>query len=45
MYLFEEDKYEVNLGKLEKGREYTAYIKAMNAYAKTSKELKYKFTA
>ena len=43
MYLFEEDRYEVNLGKLKKGN-YTAYIKAMNPYAKCSEELKYKFT-
>lgn len=42
MYLFEKDGYEVNLGRLKKGK-YTAYIKAMNPYAKGSKELKYKF--
>ena len=42
MYLFEKDRYEVNLGRLKKEK-YTAYIKAMNPYAKGSKELKYKF--
>ncbi|MBR5112545.1 MAG: metallophosphoesterase [Clostridia bacterium] len=42
MYLFEDNKYEINIGKLKPGK-YTAYIKAMNPYAKTSKELKYKF--
>ena len=44
MYLAEEDRYDVNLGKLKSGKKYTAYIKAMNAYAKTSKEIKYRFT-
>ena len=44
MYLFEEDKYEVNLGALKPGRKYTACIKAMNAYAKTSEEIKKSFT-
>ena len=43
MYLFEEDKYDVNLGSLKPGK-YTAYIKAVNSYAKTSKELRYSFT-
>ena len=42
MYLFEDNKYEINIGKLKPGK-YTAYIKAMNPFAKTSKELKYKF--
>ncbi len=44
MYLFEEDKYDVNLGRLKPGKKYTAYIRAMNAYAKTSEEIKYRFT-
>lgn len=42
MYLFEDDRYEVNLGRLKPGKKYTACIKAMNAFAKTSKEIKYK---
>lgn len=45
MYLFEEDKYEVNLGKLESGKEYTVTLYALNAFAKTSKLQKYSFTA
>lgn len=45
MYLFEEDKYEVNLGKLESGKKYTVTLYALNAFAKTSKLQKYSFTA
>ncbi len=45
MYLFEEDKYDVNLGKLESGKTYKAKIVAMNAYAETSAPFTYTFTA
>ena len=45
MYLFEEDKYEVNLGKLDSGKKYKAQIVALNAFAETSKPLTYSFTA
>ena len=44
MYPAEEDRYEVSLGALKPGRKYTAYIRAMNAYAKTSKEIRLSFT-
>lgn len=44
MYLFEEDRYEVNLGVLESGKRYTAEIVALNAYAESSSPLKYRFT-
>lgn len=45
MYLFMDDKYEVNLGVLESGKNYTASITALNAYAETSSPLVYRFTA
>ena len=45
MYLFEDDKYEVNLGKLESGKKYTVSVYALSAFAKTSKLLKLSFTA
>lgn len=45
MYLFEDDKYSVNLGKLESGKEYTVTLYALNAFAKSSKLQKYSFTA
>ncbi len=44
MYLLEKDRYELKLGRLKSGK-YTVYVKAMNPYAKTSKEIKYTFTA
>ena len=43
MYLFEDDKYDINLGKLEKGK-YHVQIVAMNAYAELSSPLNYTFT-
>ncbi len=45
MYLFEEDSYEVNLGKLESGKEYTVSLYALSAFAKLSKLQTYTFTA
>lgn len=45
MYLFEEDSYTVNLGKLEQGKEYKVSVTAMNAYTQLSKPLTYSFTA
>ena len=45
MYLFEEDKYEVNLGQLQSGKKYNAQIVALNAYAEASKTLRYSFVA
>lgn len=45
MYLFMEDNYEVDLGKLESGEKYTVSITALNAYTELSKPLKYTFTA
>lgn len=45
MYLFMEDNYTVNLGKLETGKKYTVTIVAMNAYAECSAPLNYTFTA
>ena len=45
MYLFEEDKYEVNLGQLESGKKYNAQIVALNAFAETSDALRYSFVA
>jgi len=45
MYLFEEDKYDVNLGVLESGKTYNAQIVALNAYAEASKPLTYSFVA
>lgn len=45
MYLFEDNNYEVNLGKLESGKKYVANIVALNAYAETSKTLRYEFVA
>lgn len=43
MYLFEEDAYTVNLGKLESGKKYNVSITAMNAFAELSKPLKWSF--
>ncbi len=43
MYLFEEDKYDVNLGKLDSGS-YKVQVVALNAYAETSKPATYSFT-
>lgn len=45
MYLFEDDTYEVNLGKLESGKKYTVSVYALSAFAKTSKLQKLEFTA
>ena len=45
MYLFEEDKYEINLGKLESGKKYTITLYALNAFAKPSRLQRYSFTA
>ena len=45
MYLFEDDKYEVNLGKLESGKKYTVSLYALNAFAETSSPVNYSFTA
>lgn len=45
MYLFEDDKYEVNLGKLESGKKYNVVLYALNAFAETSKPVKFSFTA
>ena len=45
MYLFEEDKYEINLGKLESGKKYTVTLYALNAFAKPSRLQRYSFTA
>ncbi len=45
MYLFEDDKYEVNLGKLESGKTYKVVLYALNAFAKTSKPVNFSFTA
>ena len=45
MYLYMDDVYQVNLGKLESGKSYTAQIVALNAYSQTSKPLTYTFTA
>lgn len=45
MYLYEENIYDVNLGKLTAGKTYSVQIIALNAYAETSKALNYKFTA
>lgn len=43
MYLFEEDRYEVNMGVLKSGS-YKVQIVAMNAYAELSAPLTYSFT-
>lgn len=45
MYLYMDDTYEVNLGKLKKGKKYTVRITALNAYAQTSEPFVYEFTA
>ena len=45
MYLFEDDKYEVNLGKLESGKKYTVSVYALSAFSKLSKLQKIEFTA
>lgn len=45
MYLFEDDSYTVNLGKLQSGKTYCVSITAMNAFAELSKPLTYSFTA
>lgn len=45
MYLFEEDVYTVNLGKLETGKKYNVSVTAMNAFAELSEPLTYTFTA
>ena len=45
MYLFEDDKYEVNLGKLESGKKYNVVLYALNAFAKTSDPVKFSFNA
>ncbi len=45
MYLYEDNSYDVNLGKLTAGKTYNVQIIALNAYAETSKPLNYKFTA
>lgn len=45
MYLFMDDTYEVNLGKLDSGKKYTVNIVALNAYAETSAPITYSFTA
>lgn len=45
MYLFEDDVYTVNLGKLESGKKYNVSITAMNAYAELSKPLTWSFVA
>ena len=45
MYLFEEDVYECNLGKLREGAKYSVQIVALSAYANTSNSLIYEFTA
>lgn len=45
MYLFEDDKYSINLGKLESGKKYTVTLYALNAFAKPSRLQRYSFTA
>lgn len=45
MYLFEENVYTVNLGKLEAGKKYNVSITAMNAYTELSEPFTYSFTA
>ena len=45
MYLFEDDRYEINLGKLESGKKYTVTLYALNAFAKPSRLQRYSFTA
>lgn len=45
MFLYMENKYEVNLGKLESGKHYKAEIIAMNAFSQASKPLVLNFTA
>ena len=45
MYLFEDDAYTVNLGKLKSGKTYNVSITAMNAFAELSKPLKWSFVA
>lgn len=45
MYLFEEDCYNINLGKLRSGKKYTVVLYALNAFAETSKPVRFSFTA
>lgn len=45
MYLFEENAYTLNLGKLESGKKYNVSITALNAFAELSKPLKWSFVA
>lgn len=45
MYLFEDDVYEVNLGKLESGKKYRVQIVALNAFAECSDTFRYSFIA
>lgn len=45
MYLFIDDTYNVNLGKLESGSKYCVTVVAVNAYAECSQPLNYTFTA
>lgn len=45
MYLFEDDVYTVDLGKLEAGKKYNVSVTAMNAFAELSSPLTYSFTA
>lgn len=45
MYLYMDDAYSVDLGKLKSGHTYTVEIVALNAYSQTSAPLKYTFTA
>lgn len=45
MFLFEDNVYSVNLGKLEAGREYKVSVTAENAYAEISQPYNYSFVA
>ena len=45
MYLYMDDIYEVNLGKLQSGSSYKISLIALNAYAQTSQPLTYSFIA
>lgn len=45
MFLYMDNTYELNLGKLESGKSYTAQIVAFNAFAQNSQPLNYTFIA
>lgn len=45
MYIYMDDTYSVNFGKLKSGEKYVAEIVAFNAYSEASKPLRYTFTA